>query len=102
MDAKSRLFEIGLYMSYMVYYATGEGVMSCVAVAGSEHAAEHLLKEKLPEYFHEGIVTCLLDSTLDQAATRMLEWIPAPAVAILAEIPPETGEYYAELNYNLA
>jgi hypothetical protein len=50
MEADYRFLSAGLYMSYMVYHATGEGVMSCIAVAGSKQAAEHLMKGKLPEH----------------------------------------------------
>lgn len=67
-----------LYMSYMVYHATGEGVMSCIAVAGSKHAAEHLMKGKLPEHYHRATVTRLLDSALDEDAKKMLQLIPGP------------------------
>jgi len=102
MKAHNPLLEAGLYMSYMVYHATGEGVTCCVAVAGSKHATEQLMKKKLPEYFHAAIVTRLLDVALDEDAKKMLEWIPDPAKNVLLEIPRETGEYYAELYYNLA
>jgi hypothetical protein len=102
MEADYRFLSAGLYMSYMVYHATGEGVMSCIAVAGSKQAAEHLMKGKLPEHYHRAIVTRLLDSALDEDAKKMLQWIPGPTKNILVEIPREAGEYYAEMYYNLA
>lgn len=37
----------GLYLCYMNYHATGEGVRSCIVVAGSEKAAKRLIKDEV-------------------------------------------------------
>jgi hypothetical protein len=77
-------------------------VTSCIAVAGSAQRAELLIKEKLPAYFHAGLVIASIDQDADDDALRMLEWIPLPVKTTLAEIPRGTGEYYSELHYNLS
>lgn len=101
-DAKLPFTKAGLYLCYMNYHATGEGVRSCIAVAGSTRRAEQLIKEKLPDYFHAGLVVASIDDDADAAAVQMLEWIPLPVKATLAKIPRGTGEYYSELHYNLS
>lgn len=92
----------GLFLCYMNYHATGEGVTSCIAVAGSAQRAERLIKDKLPEYFYPGIVTTSINDVTDSEAMRMLEWIPSPVKIKLGGIPLGTGEYYSELHYNLS
>lgn len=92
----------GLYLCYMNYHATGEGVRSCISVAGSAQRAEHLIKEKLPNYFHVGLVTVSIDEDADEDAIRMVEWIPLRVRTTLAGIPRGTGEYYSEFHYNLS
>lgn len=92
----------GLHLCYMNYHATGEGVTSCIAVAGSAQRAELLIKEQLPDYFHVGLVVAAIDDNADDAAMRMIEWIPSQVKAILAEIPRGTGEYYSKFHYNLS
>ena len=54
---KLSFHEAWLYVCYMNYHATGEGVRSCISIAGSVQRAEQIMKEKLPEYFYIGIVT---------------------------------------------
>jgi hypothetical protein len=90
------------YLSFMNYAATGEGVTSCLAVAGSAEAAERLLKERLPEYFHGGIVTTLIDASANAEAQAMFQWIPAAASKILRQIPAGAGHFFTEIHYNLA
>lgn len=94
--------EAGWYLSYMNYQATGEGVTSCLAVAGTAEAAERMLKEKLPEYFHRGIVTTAVDANADEDAKAMFQWIPLAASDILRQIPLSTGHYFAEIHFNLS
>ena len=92
----------GLDLCYMNYHATGEGVRSCIAVAGSEKEAERLIKDKLPDYFYPGLVTTSINDDADSEAMRMLEWIPSPVKRTLGKIPRGTGEYYSEFHYNLS
>lgn len=94
--------EAGWYLSYMNYAATGEGLRSCLAVAGTAEAAERILKEKLPEYFHRGIVTTAIDTNADAEAKAMILWIPQAASETLRQIPPSTGHYFTEIYYNLS
>lgn len=94
--------EAGLYLCYMNYHATGEGVTSCVAVAGNAQRAEDLIKEKLPTYFHVGLVTASIDADANDDVMRMIEWIPSQVKTTLARIPSGTGEYYSEFHYNLS
>ena len=51
------LLDCGLYISYMNYYATGEGVTSCVVVGDSYWYAEEVLKKRIDGYFHRAIET---------------------------------------------
>lgn len=95
-------FGNGLFISYMSYHATGEGVRLCLAIGGSKYRTERILKTKLDEYFHKGIVSCPIASANDEASTLLTHWIPPVVKTILAQIPPSAGDYYAELYYNLA
>lgn len=94
--------EAGWYISYMNYFATGEGLKSCLALAGSAEAAERILKKKLPEYYHLGIVTTAIDANADADTKVMMEWIPKAASETLRRIPPGTGYYFTEIDYNLS
>ena len=96
------ILDAGLYLSHMNYYATGEGVRSCLAIGGSKEHAERLLKEKLHTYFHPLIITEQVDSNVSDDALKMIELVPAKVKAALAEIPLGAAEYYSELHYNLA
>lgn len=86
----------------MNYAATGEGVTSCLVVAGTAEAAERILREKLPKYFHRGIVTTPIDASTSAGAQAMFQWIPAAASKVLREIPAGTVHYFTEIHYNLA
>lgn len=99
---KLSFHEAGLYICYMNYHATGEGVRSCISIAGSAQRAEKIMKEKLPEYFHIGIVTDPINEGAGEDVLRMIDWIPLPVRSTLAGIPRGTGEYYSELYYNLS
>jgi hypothetical protein len=92
----------GLHLCYMNYHATGEGVTSCIAVAGSAQRAEHLIKAKLPEYFHAGLVTVSIGEDASDDVLRMIEWIPLQVRTTLSDIPRGAGEYYSEFHYNLS
>ena len=102
MQSSVEFFEAGLYLCYMNYHATGEGVTSCISIAGSAQRAELLIKEKLPEYFHAGLVTGSIKEGASEDVMRMIEWIPERVKSTLARIPRGTGEYYSELHYNLS
>ena len=101
-NAEISFMKAGLYLCYMNYHATGEGVRSCIAVAGSAKEAERLIKEKLPNYFHAGLVTKPIDEDAGDEAMRMLEWVPLRVKVTLGGMPRGTGEYYSELYYNLS
>lgn len=96
------ILEAGLYLSHMNYYATGEGVRSCLAIGSSKEHAERLLKEKLPDYFHALIVTGLAEVNASEDILQMIEWLPTKVRDALAEMPRGTAEYYSEFHYNLA
>lgn len=92
----------GLYLSYMNYYATGEGVRSCLAIGGSKEKAETLIKEKLHTYFHALIATESIEASASQDVLKMIEWVPPKVRKALAEMPTGVAEYYSEFHYNLA
>lgn len=94
--------EAGYFISYMNYAATGEGVTSWLAVGGSALHAETELKEKLPDFFHQGIVTAPIDIDADDEVKMMIKWIPDPAMEILRQLPLGTGHYVSEIHYNLS
>lgn len=71
-------------------------------MAGSAQRAEDLNKEKLPAYFHVGLVTAPIDADANEDTIRVTEWIPSQVKATLARISLGTGEYYSELYYNLS
>ena len=99
---RKSILEAGLYLGYMQYYATGEGVRSCVAIGGSNEHAERLLKEKLHTYFHPLIITGAIDVNASEDTLRMIEWLPTEIQDALAGMPVGAAEYYAEFHYNLA
>jgi hypothetical protein len=94
--------EAGLYLSYMNSFATGEGMTSSLAVAGTAKFAERILKERLPEYFHTGIVTASIDIYADEETKAMIQWIPLAARETLRQLPQSAGYYFTEIHYNLA
>lgn len=102
-DKTSKAFiQAGWHISYMNYYATGEGVTSYLMVAGRAELSERLLKERIGEYFHPGIVTTAIDINANEDAVKMINWIPESAKELLGKIPLSTGYYFTELHYNLA
>lgn len=98
----STLLDKGLYIGYMNYLATGEGVTSCICVAGSSQRAEKILREKLDTYYHRGIITSAIALGADEESRHMIALVPSKISAILAEIPVGAGEYYSEFHYNLS
>jgi hypothetical protein len=92
----------GWYISYMNYYATGEGVRSCLAIAGSPDAAEDVLKKRINDYFHSAVETSALDPEMSAGARMMLNWLPDTVMDTLQKVPPGAGYYFTELFYNLA
>lgn len=101
-SAEASMLRRGLYLSYMNYYATGEGVRSCLAIGGSKEKAEALLKEKLHTYFHALIVTEPIEANASRDVLKMVEWVPPQVREALAEMPAGAAEYYSEFHYNLA
>lgn len=101
-DTEMSFLEVGLYLSYMNYHATGEGVRSCISLAGSVQSAEKLIKEKLHDYFHVGIVTARIEATASDDIAQMIEWVPPQVKSALAAMPRGAAEYYSEFYYNLS
>jgi hypothetical protein len=100
--AKTDLLERGWYISYMNYYATGEGVTTCVAVGGSPESAEDVLRERINAYFHGGVKTEAIDRKMSEGASEALTKIPDTVIDTLRRIPPGAGYYFSELHFNLA
>lgn len=92
----------GLYMSYMNYYATGEGVRSCISVGGSAEYSEKQLKKRIPDYFHPAVVTTAVNEAMNPDSIKMIGWIPDPVKKALSEMPRGAGEFYSEFYYNLS
>jgi len=88
----------------MRYAATGEGLTFAMVVAGSATYAEGVLKEKLDEYFHPGIVTAHLSPDLidDVTGVRMVDLVPDGIWTVLNKLPQVAGHYFTELHYNLS
>jgi hypothetical protein len=71
-------------------------------VAGTAEGAERILKERLTEYFHRGIVTTSIDAFAVEETKAMIQWIPLAASETPRQILPSTGHYIAEIHYNLS
>lgn len=71
-------------------------------MAGTAEAAERILKERLPEYFHRDIVTTPINAYADEETKTMIQWIPKAASETLGQIPPSTGHYFSEIDLNLS
>jgi hypothetical protein len=99
---KLDLLDCGLYISYMNYYATGEGVTSCVAVGGSLKYVEDVLKKHIDEYFHRVVQTVPLDREMNEDARSMLARVPDEVKDSLRRMPQGAGHYFSEFYYNLA
>ena len=96
------LLDCGLYISYMNYYATGEGVTSCVAVGGSRRYAEEVLKKRIDEYFHRAVETSPLNREMNEDARHMAARIPDDVKDALRRMPRSAGYFFSEFYYNLA
>lgn len=94
--------EHGLFVAYMIYHATGEGVRISVSVAGSAYRADASLRKKIDKYFHPAIRCVPLDDTMPEEVTSLMKWIPLPVQSTLSQIYAGAGEYYFELFYNIA
>ncbi|MBB6187559.1 hypothetical protein [Rhodanobacter sp. MP7CTX1] len=99
---KLDLLDCGLYISYMNYFATGEGATSCVAVGSSRRHAEVVLKKRIDEYFHRGVETAPIDREMDEDARRMLARVPDDVKDSLRLMPRGAGHYFSEFYYNLS
>jgi hypothetical protein len=100
--SKLDLVDCGLYISYMNYFATGEGATSCVAVGGSRRHAEVVLKKRIDQYFHQGVETVPLDREMDEHARRMLARVPDDVKDSLRLMPLGAGHYFSEFYYNFS
>lgn len=96
------LFDRGWHLSYMRYYATGEGVTLCIAIGGSHAYTENLLKERLDQYFHRAIETSPINRGMTTDFQSILGWVPESVKENFRRIPPGAGYYFSELYYNLA
>ncbi|QNK03469.1 hypothetical protein [Dyella telluris] len=94
--------ERGLFVAYMVYHATGEGFRFCIAVAGSTHRAEAILRRKIDEYFHPAIECAQVGINMSEEVSRLVNLVPRTVQATLGRMPVGAGDYYAEFYYNLA
>lgn len=94
--------ERGLFVAYMIYHATGEGVRISIAIAGSAYRAEATLRRKLEEYFHQAIQCAPVHLNMPEEVASLMDWIPLPVRTTLGQIYPGAGEYYSEFYYNLA
>ena len=92
------LLDCGLYISYMIYYATGEGVTSYVAVGGSHTHVENVLKKRIDEYFHRGVQTVPLDRKMNEEARSMLARVPDDVKDSLRQIPRGSVELFQFAN----
>jgi hypothetical protein len=102
-NAEHPLFiEAGWFISYMNYYATGEGVTSWVAVSGDALSAEALLKERLDKFYHPLILTSPICIDMDADATRAMGAISDSVKSVLEKLPLGTGHFCTELHFNLA
>jgi hypothetical protein len=99
---KLDLLDSGLYISYMNYFATGEGATSCVAVGSSRRHAEVVLKERIDEYFHQGVETVPIDREMNEDARSMLARVPDDVKDSLRLMPSGAGHYFAEFYYNVS
>jgi hypothetical protein len=99
---KLDLLDCGLYISYMNYFATGEGATSCVAVGSSRRHAEVVLKKRISEFFHQGVETVPIDREMNEDALRMLALVPDDVKDSLRLMPPCAGHYFSEFYYNLS
>jgi hypothetical protein len=97
-----QFIDAGWFISYMNYFATGEGVTSWIAVAGDASSSEELLKERLPDYFHSLIVTSSICSNMGDDAIRAMRSIPESVRDTLRKIPVGCGHFCTELHFNLA
>jgi hypothetical protein len=96
--------ESPLYVSYMLYAATGEGLTVAIAVAGGAHYAATVLKEKIPSYFHPAIVTAPFNPamTLQGTAQPLRELVPNEYLQHLRKAPSGAGHYFSEFHFNLS
>ena len=99
---KTGFIDQGWYLSYMRYYATGEGVTLCIAVGRSAEYAENVLKERIDEYFHRAVETRPITREMGKDVQVMLEWVPEAVKENFRQIPFGAGYYFSELYYNLA
>lgn len=60
----------GLHLSFIDYFATGEGARLCIAVVGSAEKTERLLREKVSGYFYAGRVFPTARGDRSQTANR--------------------------------
>lgn len=91
------------YAAYCKYFATGEGVTTVLAVAGTpEQACQHF-DEHAPEFLRGGMtVVSLAETNSDPAVPIVRNMIPPPVQETLTRNRLGTTKYYTELHFNLA
>jgi hypothetical protein len=90
------------YVSYLIHSGQGEGSMFLMVVAGDAAYAERMLKGRVDEYFHSGVVTTRLrDDLIDEATGwRLVDMIPDAIRKVLSNLPSWAGYYLCELEFN--
>lgn len=94
-----RLDQVGI--AYCFYYATGEGSSIYIAVGSSRKHAECLFRERVPEYFHRGmIVRDWLETT--EELEMIKTFVPAQVIDLITDHPPGTTEHFSLTHWNLS
>lgn len=96
------LLDCGLYISYMNYYATGEGVSSRFAVGGSHWCAEDVLKERIDGYFHRAIKTTPISQEMTGEARLMPTRVPVDVKDTMRRMRSKRMEFFSAFYFNLA
>lgn len=92
--------QLALHLSYVSYFATGEGVTMCLAIAKDAATASRILKERIPDYFFAGIVTVPICSSAGEEAKGILNSVSEAVLSNLMSASLGCGYYFSELHYN--
>jgi len=91
------------FAAYCKYYATGEGVTTVLAVAGTPEQARQHFDRHAPEFLRGGMtVVSLCTVNADPVVAIISTMIPQPVQETLTKNPPGTTKYYSEFHFNLA
>jgi hypothetical protein len=86
----------------MNYYATGEGVTSCVVEGGSHWYAEEVLKKRIDGYFHRAIETTPISQEMTGEARLMRTRVPVDVKDALRRMRSKRREFFPAFYFNLA